>query len=177
MVPSTVEEKLMFAPAVAPLVLFNVTLFIKEAIPVIPIVPPLVVMFPPRLIAVVLALVLVAEKFPRAVVPPTAPESVIVPDPDVRVRACDPAAVPSIVPPKEITPLSALVLIVAVPTNVNTVGTAFVIVNPFAVTLPPIETADVPAAEETVTTPRLVAAPRAPPNVIAPAVPAFTVSA
>ena len=68
-------------------------------------------------------------------------------------------------------------MIVAVPTNVNTVGTAFVIVNPFAVTLPPIETADVPAAEETVTTPRLVAAPRAPPNVIAPAVPAFTVSA
>ena len=83
-----VDEKLMFAPAIEPLVVFNVELLVKEAIPVIPMVPPLVVMFPPRLIAVVLKLELLAEKFPSAVVDPIFPPKVIVPlEPAVKVRA------------------------------------------------------------------------------------------
>ena len=82
------EEKLMFAPAGAKCTLSIVTVFVREAFPTIPIVPPLVLMVPPMLIAVKLALVLVAEKLASAVVTPTEPERVIVPlEPAINVRA------------------------------------------------------------------------------------------
>ena len=93
----TVEEKVMDAPALDPLVVFNVALCVKETIPVIPIVPPLVIMFPPTLMAVVLELVLANEMFPSAVFEPMFAERVIVPDPDAKVRPADPIVAASIV--------------------------------------------------------------------------------
>ena len=115
---------------------------------------------------------------PSLVVPPTTPVNVIAPlDPAFKVRACNPAAVPSIVPPKEIAPLFALVLIVVVPTKLNVVDTAFVIVKEFAVMLFAIETLLVPAVDEIKMAPSLVVPPRAPVNVIAPLDPAFKVRA
>ena len=136
---------------------------------------PRVRMFPPILMAVTAASVLVAEKAPSAVVPPTAPPRVIVELPAFKVKACDPAVVPLIVPPKEITPGAALVLIVTVPA-VNTVG-MFETVKEFAVIFPPIERvlAPDPVAEEMVMAPSRVVVPTVLEKVIVPAVPEFRV--
>ena len=141
-----------------------------------PMVPPFVVILPPTLMAVALTLVLVAEKAPRGVFPPMFPLSVIVELPDVRVRACNPAVIPLIVPPKDIASLLVPVLIVVVPTKVNIAGTALLIVNPFAVILLSITTEPVPAADEMVMAPGRVVPPTIPVNVIVPAVPAFKVN-
>jgi hypothetical protein len=172
---SVVEKVIPAPPALPPLlVVSKVPVPVKEAIPVIPMVAPLVMMFPPMLMAVVVAFVDVAEKTPSAVVLPIFPESVIAPVPDVKVSACDPVVVPSIVPPKEITPLFVLVLIVVVPAKTSVVGTTFVIVNEFAVILLPIETVLLPAVDEMRIAPSRVA-PIIPEKVMAPVDPAFKV--
>ena len=49
--PLSVPEKLIVAPAAAPLVVLSVGAFVKETGPVIAMVPPLVVMFPSMLMA------------------------------------------------------------------------------------------------------------------------------
>ena len=138
---------------------------------------PRVRMFPPILMAVKLASVLVAERAPSAVTPPTAPTRVIVEVPAFKVRAWDPAVVPLIAPPKEITPGAALVLIVVVPATVNTVGIEFETVNELAVIFPPIERvlAPDPVAEEMVMAPSRVVVPTVLEKVIVPAVPEFRV--
>ena len=97
-VPSTVEEKLIFAPTPVRPALFNVVVLARrDVIPVNPMVPAFVVILPLRLRAVVLALVLVAEKLPSAVFEPMFAERVIVPDPDAKVRPADPIVAASIV--------------------------------------------------------------------------------
>ena len=131
----TAEVKLMAAPAACKCVLLRATLLVKEAIPEIPMLPPLVVMLPPILMAVKLALVLVAKKFPSAVVDPTFPERVIVPDPAWRERACDPVVVPSIVLLKEI--LWLLFVMVLLPVKTTGSGNAREAV-PFSVMFTPI---------------------------------------
>jgi len=129
---------------------------------------------PTILRAVAPVFVVVAEKLPRGVVLPIPPANVIAPVPDIKVRDCDPAVVPSIVPPKEIAPLLALVLITEDPAKV--VGTAFVIVNELAVILLPIDTSLVPAVDEINRAPSCVVPPTIPVNVIVPVEPPFKVS-
>ena len=165
----------MLAPAAAACVLLNATVLVKETGPVITMVPALVVMLPLTLMAVKLELVLAAEKLPNAVPPPTAADRVMLPDPDVKVRDCEPAVVALIVPPNEIAPPFALVLIVLLPAKI--VGTAFVIMNKFAVMLLPIETELVPAADEIVIAPSRVVPPTTPVKVTALLEPEFKVNA
>ena len=101
--PSSVLEKLIVAPPAAPAAVLNVRgVAVRAVFPASVMVPALVVIFPPTLMAVRLELVLVAEMAPSAVVEPMFPEKVIVPvEPDFTVNACDPAApVPSIVEEK-----------------------------------------------------------------------------
>ena len=76
-------------------------------------------------------------------------------------------------PPNEIAPLFALVLMMLDPVKV--VGTAFVIVKEFPVMLFPMETVLVPAVDETRMAPSLVPLPTAPVKAIAPLDPAFKV--
>ena len=78
------------------------------------------------------------------------------------------------VPPKEIAPLLALVLMLLDPAKVA--ATALVIVKELAVMLAPIETV-LPAADEISTAPSLVVPPTTPVKVIAPDDPAFKVRA
>ena len=60
---------------------------VRAAIPVIPMVPPVVIL-PPMLIAAKLVLELFAEKLASAVFDPTFPPRVIVPlEPDINVSA------------------------------------------------------------------------------------------
>ena len=180
-VPLITEEKVMAAPVLAPLLVLSkvavlVARPVRETIPVSPMAPPCVTMFPPMPMAVRPAFVVVAEKAPSAVVDPTFPARVMVPVPDVRVNACEPAVVPLIVPPKEITPLFVSVEIVVLAAS-NVAGTAFVIVKEFAVMLLSIKTVPVPAADAINRAPSLVVVPTVLENVIVPVVPAFKVSA
>ena len=77
-------------------------------------------------------------------------------------------------PPKEMAPLLALVLMLLDPAK--TVGTLFVMLKELAVMLAPTLTLPVPAdADEIRRLPSLVVAPIAPVKVIVPLVPAFKV--
>jgi len=110
------------APAVFPPlpVVSKVTVFERETIPDRLTDPPLVIIFPPLVMAVALAFVVVAEKFPSAVVLPIFSGSKIVPVPAAMERACAPAVVPLIVPPNEM--LALLVVMILLP--VRLIGTA-----------------------------------------------------
>ena len=161
----------MLAPAADKCVLFKVTLLAKEAIPVIPMVPPLVVMFPPRLIAVVLKLELVAEKFPSAVVTPTEDESVIVPlEPAVNVRDCAPLEAALITVEKLMfAPAAAECVLLRATLLVKEAIPEIPMVPPLVVILPPIlmavALALVLVAKKL---PRAVDDPTFPPRVIVP---------
>ena len=89
------------------------------------------------------------------------PLNVTFPVPAFKARA----SAPSIRPPKKIAPLFTLVLIVLAPAKMA--GTAFVMVNEFAVILLPIETEEVPADDEMSSAPIRRELPMAPVNVTA----------
>ena len=134
-------------------------------------VAPLVVIFPPN---VMLPEAPVVVNPPRAVPPPTAAGTVMTPVPAFKVSAWEPALVASIVEPKVIGPLLALVLIVLVPVKVT--GDAVEMIKAFAEILAPILTAfAVVAAFVIVIVPSRVVPPTIPPKVTAPVVPAFKV--
>lgn len=96
-------------------------------------VPLTVNEFAEMLLSIVRSVAPVAiEIAPSRVVPPIAPDKVIDPVPALNVIAWAPAVAPLTVPPKEILPLAALVLIVKVPVLFNVVALEEPIENEFA---------------------------------------------
>src|ERR1700689_3774152 len=88
--PSSVPEKLIFAPPgdPPPAVLSKVGAPVIATAPAIPIVPPFVVTLTPTLIVDA-----VTDKLLSGVIPPTAPENVVVPVPPAMVNAPGPSTV------------------------------------------------------------------------------------
>ena len=107
--PSTVVEKLTFAPAVELPTVLSVTVPPTRTVPVAPMTPDAVVTLLLNVIADVAA-VLVKEIAPNGTVWPTV-DSTIFPEPALNVSICDPDVVPFTAPENEILLLLADVVI------------------------------------------------------------------